>query len=620
LVLGCFFYRKVTKIMKLQHIIIIFVIIVVPIALVLSMYINMQIKTINNQTKYDNILINASYDGIKAFQLNTANNMYSTISNSKIRDIEAAVNVFFNSLATNMGTSGYSQDDLKPYIPAIMVNLYDGYYIYSNYYDTEYDGNGDGVKGEYRYGLKPFVYYSCRYKKEGQNTDFVVNYTLDNTITIIGTIKGKYVVKTGHLLLENDDVADEILNENLIILSDESTENVNPRAESFQYIVYNSQKIYKDNNDAAFVNGKDDTGALGRIRYFYYSSEYKKDYVTNPKTIRYLNEHLVNENGKWNLQSDSAKKYYAESLNNDAPYGTTDFEGNKISFTNWVKKYLGDIKASDAVDSAGNPIITNENGSENSNVGFASNLGDTKIFDISSTNNPLDSGSAFNEHRRNVIRRSIETNLVSAIATFTAHTVIGYEFAMPQLSEDEWNKIENNVCMLTFLEGIPIGAKVYNNYCVVSNNTNQETVGNDSIFIVDSNGEYHKPGCLKLIENLKSNNVTITGAYASSEFQRKTVFITGEDSNAHSQLLGGDVDSGKYAYYYPEAYTPCYSCMVSASKTYSTDDIIADTVKDTSGSKVNITNLGGTNLRQIYLSALARSKYNLYITNGYFGY
>ena len=606
--------------MKLQHIIIIFVIIVVPIALVLSMYINMQIKTINNQTKYDNILINASYDGIKAFQLNTANNMYSTISNSKIRDIEAAVNVFFNSLATNMGTSGYSQDDLKPYIPAIMVNLYDGYYIYSNYYDTEYDGNGDGVKGEYRYGLKPFVYYSCRYKKEGQNTDFVVNYTLDNTITIIGTIKGKYVVKTGHLLLENDDVADEILNENLIILSDESTENVNPRAESFQYIVYNSQKIYKDNNDAAFVNGKDDTGALGRIRYFYYSSEYKKDYVTNPKTIRYLNEHLVNENGKWNLQSDSAKKYYAESLNNDDPYGTTDFEGNKISFTNWVKKYLGDIKASDAVDSAGNPIITNENGSENSNVGFASNLGDTKIFDISSTNNPLDSGSAFNEHRRNVIRRSIETNLVSAIATFTAHTVIGYEFAMPQLSEDEWNKIENNVCMLTFLEGIPIGAKVYNNYCVVSNNTNQETVGNDSIFIVDSNGEYHKPGCLKLIENLKSNNVTITGAYASSEFQRKTVFITGEDSNAHSQLLGGDVDSGKYAYYYPEAYTPCYSCMVSASKTYSTDDIIADTVKDTSGSKVNITNLGGTNLRQIYLSALARSKYNLYITNGYFGY
>jgi hypothetical protein len=611
--------------MKLQHIIIIFVIIVVPIALVLSMYINMQIKTINNQTKYDNVLINASYDGIKAFQLNTANNMYSTISNSKIRDIEAAVNVFFNSLATNMGTSGYSKADLQPYIPAIMVNLYDGYYIYSNYYDTEYDGNGDGVKGEYRYGLKPFVYYSCRYKKEGQNTDFVVNYTLDNTITIIGTIKGKYVVKTGHLLLANDDVADEILNENLIILSDDSTENVNPRAESFQYIVYNSQKIYKVNNDAVFASGQNDTGTLGRQRYFYYSSEYKKDFVTNPETIAYLNNHLRYLNGSWNLVSDSATKYYAESLNNDDTYGTTDFEGNKISFTDWVKKYLGDITANDAVDTDGNPIVTDEEDNGSSNVGFASNLGTTKIFDISSTNDPLDSGSAFNEHRRNVIRRSIETNLVSAIATFTSHTVVGYEFTMPKLSEEEWNKIENNVCMVTFLEGIPIGAKVYNNYCVVSNNTNQETVGNDSIYIIDNKGEYHKPGCLRLIDDLKANNVTITGAYASSEFERKTVSITGEDSNAHSQLLGGDVDSGKYAYYYPEAYTPCYSCMVSASQTYSTDDIIKDEVykvENNQRRKVNITDLGSNhiNLRQVYLTALARSRYNLYITNGYFGY
>ena len=74
--------------------------------------------------------------------------------------------------------------------------------------------------------------------------------------------------------------------------------------------------------------------------------------------------------------------------------------------------------------------------------------------------------------------------------------------------------------MVTFLEGIPIGAKVYNNYCVVSNNTNQETVGNDSIYIIgrneDGSEEYHKPGCLKLIENLKNNKVTIIGAYAHS--------------------------------------------------------------------------------------------------------
>lgn len=389
----------------------------------------------------------------------------------------------------------------------------------------------------------------------------------------------------------------EVLRENLIILEDENT-NYTPK--SFQYTVYNSQKIYKNDDSQFFTGDINDTGKNGRQRYFYYSSEYKKDYVTDPDTIGYLNSHLRNINGELCLCSDSAKKYYDESLKNDG-------NGNKISFKEWVNNNLADITSEDAVDNNGKKIED-----------FDTELSGAKIFQISKSNNPLESKSPFNEHRRNVIRRSIETNLMSALATFTNRTVIGYEFSMPKLSEEEWDKIENNICMLTFFEGLSVGAKVYNNYCVVSNNTNQETVGNDSIYIVDNKGEYHKPGCLKLIENLKNNSVTITGAYASSEFERKTVSITGEDSNAHSQLSGTDV--GKYAYYYPESYTPCYYCMVSASQTYSTDDIIANTVTDTNGSKVNITNLGGTNLRKIYLTALARSRYNLYLTNGYFGY
>ena len=202
--------------MKLQHIIIIFLIIIVPIVLVLSAYINSNIKTIKNQTAYKSSLINSTYDSIKAFQLNTANNMYSTISNSKIRDIEAAINVFYSSLATSLGTSGYSQDDLKSYVPSIIYTLYDGYYIYSKYYDT--------VEKDYKYGLKPFISYSCRYVK-GSNYDFVVNYTLDNTITIIGKVKGEYVTKTGHLLKDNNDIPnEEILKENLITLDNDNNQ------------------------------------------------------------------------------------------------------------------------------------------------------------------------------------------------------------------------------------------------------------------------------------------------------------------------------------------------------------------------------------------------------------
>ena len=57
----------------------------------------------------------------------------------------------------------------------------------------------------YEYGLKPFVYYSCRYKKG--NDDFVVNFTLDLYVylfSIYGKINGNYESKSGYLININD--------------------------------------------------------------------------------------------------------------------------------------------------------------------------------------------------------------------------------------------------------------------------------------------------------------------------------------------------------------------------------------------------------------------------------
>lgn len=546
--------------MKLQHIIIIFLIIIVPIVLVLSAYINSNIKTIKNQTAYKSSLINSTYDSIKAFQLNTANNMYSTISNSKIRDIEAAINVFYSSLATSLGTSGYSQDDLKSYVPSIIYTLYDGYYIYSKYYDT--------VEKDYKYGLKPFISYSCRYVK-GSNYDFVVNYTLDNTITIIGKVNGEYVTKTGHLLYlkDNNDKPDkEILKENLITLGND---NKQESKEKYEYTIYNSQKIYKEPNEDKF---------------FFYSSEYKKDYISNQNVLSNVKASTSDDG---HLYSTSAKKYYTEA----------------IEFTDWVNKNLSDITQEDAVDASGKKQIDD----------FATNTGNEKIFKISKTNNPLATSSTFNEHRMNVIRKSLEDNVTKAIAAFSKHSTIQYQFAMPKLTEDEWYKIENNVCIITFLQGLPIGGKMFNQYCVVSNDTNKETVGNNSVYIIDTTGEYHKPGCKTLIKRLANNNANILQAYPSSEFKVKKISLTGADLNAHTQIT--DSTDGLYAYFYPEEYTACYDCIVTASNVYSTDDIINDKVKDNEGNKINI-----TNIRTIYLTALARSRYDLYLTNGYFGY
>ena len=94
--------------MKLQSWIVIFSIIVIPIVLVMSLYIQVQINYVNLQGKYDAILNNATYDAIKAFQINELNSTTQNIAQEKIRDVEASVTTFYNSLATNFGQSGYS--------------------------------------------------------------------------------------------------------------------------------------------------------------------------------------------------------------------------------------------------------------------------------------------------------------------------------------------------------------------------------------------------------------------------------------------------------------------------------------------------------------------------------
>lgn len=178
--------------MKLQGLAVIAIIIILPMTIILSSYSQSQIKTLQLQTQYDSKLQNATYDAIKAFQLNMSNSSTSDLANSKMRDIKASVNTFYNSLASHFNMVGYGKDVLQNYVPAIVYTLYDGYYIYSAYDNTldEFDENASYKNGESIYGLKPYIYYSCRYKPN-DNSDFVITYSLDSYITIQGIIDRK---------------------------------------------------------------------------------------------------------------------------------------------------------------------------------------------------------------------------------------------------------------------------------------------------------------------------------------------------------------------------------------------------------------------------------------------
>ena len=193
------------------------------------------------------------------------------MSNSKLRDIEASVNSFFNSIASNFNMAGYNKDILTNYVPALVYTMYDGYYIYSPYTNTlseeDYNDTSTYKPGERISGLKPYIYYSCRYVKGG--IDVVITYTLDNYITIQGQINGNNVMESGYLISDcsgnGEDSATyrgiQIGTENLSEYGVEFQENnigeQTPVEKNYTYTKVNGVKYYKDGDEwFSILNGE----------------------------------------------------------------------------------------------------------------------------------------------------------------------------------------------------------------------------------------------------------------------------------------------------------------------------------------------------------------------------
>lgn len=551
--------------MKLQHLAIIFILIVFPISLILSEYLDTQMKTITLQTKYTNSLTAATYDMMKSFQINTVNNRFSAISDSKIRDLQASINAFYTSLSSGTVALGLDRAAIETYTPAILCSLYDGYYIYSKYNNEVVELRGGTSDDSSQYGLKPYIYYSCRYVK-GTNTDFVVNYTLDNSITVYGKVNGEFVTKTGYLInLEHNvfqevGMENEILRETIITMDD----GTNPNKQSYTYIVYDNDKVYYD---------PDGSGRPAGTSKFFWYRENKKNYISDAETINYANSRLAGDQ----LVSNSAVQYY----------------NNAVEFTNWVNSNLEDITEANARNSDGTPLQ------------LSTTLGaGTFIFRTGDNNDPMKEGSNFNEHRLAVIRNSIETNLYAAIANYNDYSDVNYMFGLPQFTEQDWDKILHNICFVSFMQGLPIGAKYYNNYVVITNDTNKEFVSEDAIYIIDGDGNFHQPGCQALLEGeLPDSAYSHLQGYSNINFVIQHLTIS--DDEVHHFYL----QDNKYG---------CYHCITNAKYLYNIDDIIAGNVPRREGGPT-IDNTRLQQVRKAYLNALARERYNLYKTNGYFG-
>lgn len=525
--------------MKIQSLAVLFIILILPISLVLSTYTLNRVETISMQSTYDSKLNESTHDALKAYQVNSFTSDTSSYTNSKIRDIKASVNTFFNSLANNFSSLGYTKETLQNYVPALVYTMYDGYYIYSPYTNTwNTDTANSDIKnemkeqileqityenGENLYGLKPYVYYSCRYNKG--DTDIVVTYSLDNYIQIQGKIGGKTVSQYGYVLNKAGSPS-----ENGVFYNGTD-------------VYYNGIKITTEEplTENVYVDGelKQDLKYIKKNGTKYYLDGENVFSVLNGKSVIQRNTELETEI----RNNNNAREYYIES------YNLMQFiEANNLYEV---------IRTENIVDSTGSSYY-NISG---------------KIF-----NGDVESeASNFNTHKIDVIKNSIERNLSVAISNFNNYSGVSTDFQMPKLKDSDWDKIMDNISIISFFQGANIGGKVYNGYSIITNTKNEDVVMEDSIYIKTTNDNVIH----KITENGLNPNVAV-GIFN----------VNLEEKN-----------DGNGKYYLPVTGTLSYDSIV-------TQNNISENY-DGNLSKY-ISNLNDNELKKIYYTALARERYSLY--------
>lgn len=544
--------------MKIQELAIIFIIIILPISLVLSVYTQNQVQTINTQTLYDNRLTSATYDAMRAYQLNAANSTTSDMSNSKTRDIEASVSAFRNSIMTAFELNGFTANELNSYIPALVYTMYDGLYIYSPYSniaEVNTDANADEevkikTEGQKEYGLKPYISYSCRYKTT--NIDVVITYSLDNHIAVKGMIgrEREYVNKEGYLIdgisiNPDEEIEKAKITYNGIEIGTESLKEYLPLSigenDAYPYAKINGTKYYLIHDD------KEGCDQIVYVSNGFFRTQCKS--TDSDKTAFNAYKNIIENNYM-------AKEYYYEAY----------------KFTHWFKESgLSALTYGDAWDEV---LVKNSDGSgaeqdyreiwpENS----------TPIFQFNSSsdikNNIENETSTFNQHRLAVIRYKIENNLAIAISNYNEYSGVKNVFQMPELKEDEWDQIIHNISLISFLQGLPIGEKTYNGYTLVTNSESEEVVLEGNIFMLgeSANGEkvYYRIGDVEL-ENggtatLNAGNYgdKVSAGRLNLDFKRRYVTRTDKTQT--------------YYYYQMRNFKASYNSVVMQDKVTTFDDI-----------------------------------------------
>ena len=658
--------------MKLQSFGIIFALVALPLILVLTYYIQLQVDSIEIQSQYDTQLLDSTYDAMSSFEINTANEDLSSVSDSLRTIIEASANVFMNTLATNFGMSNASKSYVEQNIPALLYTLYDGYYIYAptkvptvltksdgtavavgdlgvtlnangtysyeeideesaewlalsndeklkryvHYDDLENfsrtedygqllyekaDGTYTANIGEAKFNnknvLKSYMPFSARYKQQlnGKDADLTIVYTLDNYVTIEGSIGDEYYTKSGYLISRD------------------------------------SVKVYVDDDPTMILKYNQETAkeliesGAHKIKVEIVGEEHSSFEIEPGDSVQSLQEKINTENtnldnaqnelaGNTSL-TDDAKNTLKSTINtcherlNEYQYrldliSAAVYYAKAEIFSDWVYSYVGDLRENALVEISGQNYESIK-GIEQVTYDFSGS--DAVIFNVEGetvtgkTEIAIDSN--FYTHKINVIRNSIQYNLNLAMSTYNMNTTEAYSYSMPVMTNDEWQQILSNVSIVSFMQGMKCGLKTYNNYMIVSSTNNEIVTSPEHIYYVqkdnfnDENTEYHSINCQKLMDADSVYNPVGSGGSGYTQYL-----------SFSSKEVKYDKIYDKYntilPYKYDHKNLACYDCVNDGN--YNTTNIFDETNPDYTRF---------ANLRRAYYIAVAKERNDIYKMN-----
>jgi len=127
------------------------------------------------------------------------------------------------------------------------------------------------------------------------------------------------------------------------------------------------------------------------------------------------------------------------------PYAHEDKNGNTYSFT------LDEF------------VTVNRNSDQTWLEGFRGEI--NAASGIALLNDP----NTFDQVRRSTIVNALQKDLeyyINKYNNYAKRNGVAYTFTLPLISQEEWNNTVNDVGVLSFVQGIPMGERYYNNYAL----------------------------------------------------------------------------------------------------------------------------------------------------------